>query len=67
MVRFHVISPGIYAEGFIVFVFLFVHSYVRLFVHSFIFSFVIHSIWIGEFILKCLDKVCLSEYISPTT
>ena len=33
-------TPGIYAEGYIVFVFPFVRSYVRMFVRSFVCSFV---------------------------
>ena len=33
-------TPGIYAEGYIVFVFPFVRSYVRMFVRSFVGSFV---------------------------
>ena len=35
-----VYTPGIYAEGYIVFVFPFVRSYVRMFVRSFVHSFV---------------------------
>ena len=34
-------TPGIYADGYIVFAFPFVRSYVRLFVRSFVSSFVI--------------------------
>ena len=36
-------TPGIYAEGYIVFVFLFVRSYVRMFVRSFVRSYFLPS------------------------
>ena len=37
----HIYTPGIYADGYIVFAFPFVRSYVRSFVRKFVSSFVI--------------------------
>ena len=54
-------TPGIYAEGFIVFALTFVRSYVRSFVRSLL------SVTFVEFTSKFLVKVSLSEYISLTT
>ena len=53
-------TPGIYAEGYIVFVFPFVHSSIRMFVSSFVRSFV-------EFASKFCVKVSQVVYISATT
>ena len=53
-------TPGIYAEGCIVFALTSVSSYVRLLVRSFFVMFV-------EFTSKFLVKVSLSKYISLTT
>ena len=55
----HYYTPGIYAEGYIVFVFPFVRSYVRLFVRTFV-TFV-------EFASKFCVKVSQVVYISATT
>ena len=52
-------TPGIYADGYIVFAFPFVHSSVRMFVSSF------HSF--VEFASKFCVKVSQVEYISATT
>ena len=54
-------TPGIYAEGYIAFAFLFVRMCVRLFVRSLL------SLTFVEFASKFLVKVSLSEYISQTT
>ena len=54
-------TPGIYAEGYIVFALTFVRSYVRAFVRSLL------SVTFVEFTSKFLVKVSLSEYISLTT
>ena len=59
----HYYTPGIYAEGYIVFVFPFVRSYVRMFVRSFVRSFVLPSVaWNlrQSFALKFL-KWCISQ------
>ena len=58
-------TPGIYAEGYIVFVFPFVRSYVRMFVRSFVRSFVLPSVaWnlCQSFALKFL-KWCISQQL----
>ena len=52
-------TPGIYAEGYIVFVFPFVRSYVRLFVRT--------SFRHVEFASKFCVKVSQVVYISATT
>ena len=60
-----VYTPGIYAEGYIVFVFPFVCSYVRSFVCSFVRSFVLPSVaWNlrQSFALKFL-KWCISQQL----
>ena len=57
----HLLYTGIYAEGYIVFTFPFVCSYVRLFVLSLL------SGTFVEFTSKFLVKISLSEYISLTT
>ena len=56
-------TPGIYAEGYIVFVFQFVRSYVRLFVRSFVRT----SFRRVEFASKFCVKVSQVVYISATT
>ena len=56
-------TPGIYAEGYIVFVFPFVRSYVR----SFVCSFVRTSFRRVEFASKFCVKVSQVVYISATT
>ena len=56
-------TPGIYAEGYIIFVFSFVHSYVRSFVRSFVRT----SFRRVEFASKFCVKVSQVVYISPTT
>ena len=53
-------TPGIYADGYIVFAFPFVRSSVRMFVSSFVCSFV-------EFASKFCVKVSQVVYISATT
>ena len=58
-------TPGIYAEGYIVFALMFVHSSIRMFVRSFVRSLL--SVTFVEFTSKFLVKVSLSEYISLTT
>ena len=60
-------TPGIYAEGYIVFVFPFVRSYVRSFVCSFVRSFVRTSFRRVEFASKFCVKVSQVVYISATT
>ena len=60
-------TPGIYAEGYIVFVFPFVRSYVRSFVCSFVCSFVRTSFRHVEFASKFCVKVSQVVYISATT
>ena len=58
-------TPGIYAEGYIVFVFPFVRSYVRMFVRSFVRSFVLPSVTWNlrqSFALKFL-KWCISQQL----
>ena len=60
-------TPGIYAEGYIVFVFPFVRSYVRMFVRSFVRSFVRTSFRHVEFASKFCVKVSQVVYISLTT
>ena len=60
-------TPGIYAEGYIVFVFPFVRSYVRMFVRSFVRSFVRTSFRHVEFASKFCVKVSQVVYISATT
>ena len=63
-------TPGIYAEGYIVFVFPFVRSYVRMFVRSFVRSFVLPSVaWNlrQSFASKFCVKVSQVVYISATT
>ena len=60
-------TPGIYAEGYIVFVFPFVRSYVRMFVRSFVRSFVRTSFRHVEFASKFCVKVSQVMYISATT
>ena len=54
-------TPGIYAEGYIAFAFLFVCSFVRLVVPWLL------PVTFVEFTSKFLVKVSLSEYISLTT
>ena len=60
-------TPGIYAEGYIVFVFPFVCSYVRMFVRLFVRSFVRTSFRRVEFASKFCVKVSQVVYISATT
>ena len=60
-------TPGIYAKGYIVFVFPFVRSYVRMFVRSFVRSFVRTSFRRVEFASKFCVKVSQVVYISATT
>ena len=64
-------TPGIYAEGYIVFVFPFVRSYVRMFVRSFVCSFVRSFVRTSfrhvEFTSKFCVKVTQVVYISATT
>ena len=58
-------TPGIYAEGYIVFVFPFVRSYVRMFVRSFVRLFVLPSVTWNlrqSFALKFL-KWCISQQL----
>ena len=58
-------TPGIYAEGYIVFVFPFVRSYVRMFVRSFVRLFVLPSVTWNlrqSFALKFL-KWCVSQQL----
>ena len=55
----HNYTPGIYAEGYIVFVFPFVHSSVCMFVHSYFGPFV-------EYASKFCIKVSQVVYISAT-
>ena len=59
----HFYTPGIYAEGYIVFVFPFVCSFVRLFVRSFVRT----SFRSVEFASKFCVKVSQVVYISATT
>ena len=58
-----VYTPGIYAEGYVVFVFLLVCSFVRLFVRSFVRT----SFRRVEFASKFCVKVSQMVYISATT
>ena len=58
-------TPGIYAEGYIVFAFPFVRSYVRSLACSFVCSLL--SVTFVEFTSKFLVEVSLSEYISLIT
>ena len=58
-------TPGIYAEGYIVFALTFVRSSVHMFVRSFVCSLL--SVTFVELTQKFLVKVSLSEYISLTT
>ena len=60
-------TPGINAEGYIVFVFPFVRSYVRMFVRSFVRLFVRTSFRRVEFASKFCVKVSQVVYISATT
>ena len=60
---FAVYTPGIYAEGYIVFVFPFVCSSVRMFVSSFVRT----SVTFVEFASKFCVKVSQVVYISATT
>ena len=68
-------TPGIYVEGYLVFVFPFVRSYVRMFVRSFVClfvrmfvrSFVRTSFRRVEFASKFYVKVSQVVYISATT
>ena len=55
-------TPGIYAEGYIVFVFPFVRSSVCMFVCSFVHSFVHTSVTFVEFASKFL-KLCISQQL----
>ena len=57
--KFHIYTPGIYAEGYIVFVF----PVVRLYVHSFVRT----SVTFVEFASKFYYKVSQVVYISATT
>ena len=59
----YIYTPGIYAEGYIVFVFPFVCSFVRLFVRSFVRT----SFRRVEFASKFCVKVSQVVYISATT
>ena len=65
--KYNIYTPGIYAEGYIVFVFPFVRSYVRMFVRSFVRSFVRTSFRHVEFASKFCVKVSQVVYISATT
>ena len=65
--RIYIYTPGIYAEGYIVFVFPFVRSYVRMFVRSFVRSFVRTSFRHVEFASKFCVKVSQVVYISANT
>ena len=56
-------TPGIYADGYIVFAFPFVCSSVRMFVSSFVRT----SVTFVEFASKFCIKVSQVEYISATT
>ena len=56
-------TPGIYADGYIVFAFPFVRSSVRMFVSSFVRT----SVTFVEFASKFCIKVSQVEYISATT
>ena len=56
-------TPGIYADGYIVFVFPFVRLYVRLFVRSFVRT----PVTFVEFASKFCVKVSQVVYISATT
>ena len=63
----HIYTPGIYSEGYIVFVFPFVRSYVRMFVRSFVRSFVLPSVTWNlrqSFASKFLKWCYLSNYSS---
>ena len=55
----YIYTPNIYADGYIVFVFPFVHLYVRLFVRT--------SVMFVEFASKFCVKVSQVVYISATT
>ena len=57
----HIYTPGVYAEGYIVFVFLFVCSFVRLFVRSFVLPSVAWNLR-QSFALKFL-KGCTSQQL----
>ena len=57
----HIYTPGIYAEGYIVFVFPFVRSYVRSFVRSFVLPSVAWNLR-QSFALKFL-KWCISQQL----
>ena len=61
-------TPGIYAEGYIVFVFPFVRSYVRMFVRSFVRSYFLPSrgICVKVLRLSFSSGVCLSNYSSES-
>ena len=63
MAEYHY-TPGIYAEGYIVFVFPFVYLFISLFVCSFVRSYFRPVCGIT---LKFYVKVSQVEYISPTT
>ena len=58
-------TPGIYAEGYIVFVFPFVRSYVRMFVRSFVRSFVLPSVtWnLRQSFASKFLKWCISQQL----
>ena len=56
---YFVYIPGIYADGYIVFAFPFVRSYVRMFVRN--------SVTFVEFASKFCVKVSQDVYISATT
>ena len=59
-------TPGIYADGYIVFAFPFVRSSVRMFVSSFVRSFVRTFVTFVEFASKFCVKVSQVVYISAT-
>ena len=59
----HFYTPGIYANGYIVFAFPFVRSSVRMFVSSFVRT----SVTFVEFASKFCVKVSHAVYISATT
>ena len=59
----HIYTLGIYADGYIVFAFPFVRSFVRMFVSSFVRT----SVTFVEFASKFCVKVSHVVYISATT
>ena len=66
--RYSYYTPGIYAEGYIVFIFPFIRLFIRLFVRSFVCSFVCSYFGpIRGITSKFYVQATWAEYISPTT